>query len=134
MPETRIVVKLLTTSAVTTLIGARLRQIQRKTDWGTSDSITYQRISTDWSNHSTGTSTLGFARIQIDCWSSTPLGARTLAAAVRAALSGWSDTSGTPDVTMCHLQNEQDMPPGPDGGEEATEYRISQDYFVQFSS
>lgn len=134
MPETRIVVRLLATSAVTDLIGTRLRKIQRKTAWGSSDSVTYQTISTDWSNHSTGTTTLGFARIQVDCWSATPVGVRALAAAVRGALSGWSESSGTPTVTMCHLQNEQDMPEGPDPGEEATEYRITQDYLVQFSS
>ena len=138
MPETRIIAKLKGTSAVTDLIGtgndARVRMHQRRTSWEGSDAITLQRISTQWSNHSTGTSTLRFCRIQLDLWSSTPLGVRSLATAVRGALSGWSDTSGTPDVTMCHLENEMDGPEGPDAGEEETEYRIVQDYLVQTST
>lgn len=134
MPETRMVVKLLATSAVTDLIVAQLRPHHRKTSWGTDDAVTYQRISTEPSNHATGTSTLAFARIQVDLWSSTPLGVRALAAAVRGALSGWSDDTGTPVVTMCHLINEQDMPMGPDSGEEATEYRVMQEYMIHHSS
>lgn len=133
MPETRVVVKLLATSAVTDLIGDRLRMHYRKTSWGSNDAITYQRVATVPSNHAGGTSTLFFVRLQLDIWSATPLGARALAKAVRDALSGWSDTTGSPKVTMCHLTGEQDMPQPPDLGEEETETRIMQEYYLQIS-
>ena len=137
MPETRIIAKLKGTSAVTALIGsgsdARVRMLHRRTEWGGSDSITMQRISSSPINHAGGTTSTYSARIQLDLWSATPMGIRTLTAAVRGALSGWSDTSGTPDVTMCHLENEMDGPEGPDAGEEETEYRVIQDYLVEFN-
>jgi len=133
MPETRMLAKLLATTAVTDLVGDRIRKHHRKTDWGQSDAITYQRISTDWVNGADKNSSTAFARIQLDLWSSTPLGARALANAVRTALNGWRDTDGSPAVSMCHFLNEQDLPQGPDSGEEATEYRISQDYLIQYS-
>ena len=137
MPETRMVVKLKATSAVTDLIGAgelcRLRKHQRKTAWEDNDAITYQRISTEPVNHATGTTSTAFARIQLDLWSSTPAGIRDLAAAVRGALSGWSDEAGSPAVSMCHLINEMDMPEGPESGDETAEQRIMQEYLIQYS-
>jgi hypothetical protein len=133
MPETRVVAKLLATQAVTDLIGDRVRKHYRKSSWGSSDAITYQRIATVSSNHAGGTTTLSFVRLQVDIWSSTPLGGRALAQAVRDALSGWSDATGSPKVTMCHLMGEQDMPEPPDLGDEETETRIMQEYYLQVS-
>jgi len=130
MPETRIVNKLKNTSAVTDLISDRIRCGWRREAWGTSDALTYQRISTAWSNHATGTTTLYFVRVQIDLFSSTALGCRALANAVRTALGGWSDDASTPVVTMCHLENQQDMPVEADAAEEETEFRIVQDWLL----
>lgn len=133
MPETRMVVKLLATSAVTDLIGDRLRKHQRKTAWGDSDAITYQRISTTWSDGADVKSGSSQVRIQLDLWSSTPLGLRTLVAAVSDALRDWTDTGGSPAVSHCRLISESEMPEGPGSGEEATEYRWMQEYHVQYS-
>lgn len=134
MPETQLVTKLLATSAVTTLIGDRLRMIHRKTSWGSNAAITYQRISLEKVNHAGGTTTTGFARIQLDLWASTPAAIAALASAVSTALNGWYTSSGSPTITMCHLLNEMDGPEGPDAGEELTEYRRVQEYQLDFNS
>ena len=134
MPEIRIVAKLLATTAVTALIGDRLRKHHRKSTWGGADAITYQRISTAWVNHAGGVTETAFARIQLDLWSATPAGLKALADAVRGALSGWSDKQHTPKIALCHLIIEMELPGGPDAGEEesGTEYCLIQEYLIDY--
>jgi hypothetical protein len=133
MPETRMIVKLKDTVAVVDLVGDRIRHLTRKKGWEGNDAITYQRISTDTSGGADVTNSTRFVRIQLDIWSSTPMGARTLAAAVRGALDYWSDTGGSPAISMCRWLAEMDAPEGPDAGGESEEYRMIQEYYVQYS-
>jgi hypothetical protein len=133
MPETRMIVKLKATSGVIDLVSDRIRKLTRKSAWNGDDAITYQRISANPVNGAVDNSSTWFARIQLDLWSGTPLGVRTLAAAVRGALRTWTDTGNTPAVSSCQLINEMDGPEGPDAGGESEEYRIVQEYFVQYS-
>lgn len=130
MPETRIVAKLLATTAVTDLVGDRIRQHHRLESWAAQDAITFTRVGTDWSHGAGGTTVLFFVRVQLDLWSATPTGLRTLAAAVRGALNGWTDTAGDPAVSMCHMIDEQQIDMRPDSGEEQADYRAIQEYLL----
>jgi hypothetical protein len=131
--EERLVAKLLATSGVTNLVGARIRPVAlRQTD--TLPAIVYQRVGTDSVNHATGECNVAFARIQVDCLASTYAAAKTLATAVKAALSGWSDLTGDPDIDLCHWLGDQDMPGDFEPGQDVLTHGVMQDYRIQYNT
>jgi hypothetical protein len=60
--------------------------------------------------------------------------ARTVADAVTTALSGWSNTGGSPSISMCHQQSDLDLSSPPEHGDDVILYRISQDYRLSHHS
>jgi len=132
MPETRLYAKLAGTTAVTELVGSRIWPVRRHSD--TLPAITYQRVGTTPVNCSLGTVATEFCRVQVDCWDDDYGDVKTLAAAVRAALSGFSDDSDTPDISMCHLTGEFDLPEPPEPGQNMQIHRVSQEYYLQYST
>jgi len=86
--------------------------------------ITYQRISGPRIQELNAATEWGRARIQYDCWSTTYLGAQTLAAAVRRSLNGHVGKLATLKVGI-RLDNERDL-----YEDELNIFRISQDYTV----
>lgn len=125
--------KLQATTAVTDLVSTRIYPASRRQS-AALPAIVYQRISTTIQNASVGESGTAWARVQVDCMAETFAGARALAAAVKGALSGWTDTDGTPAVSMCHWVDEQDAPGGLDEGEDDRVYDVIQDYYIQYST
>lgn len=71
-----------------------------------------------------GASGLAEARVQIDCYSQTQAGAKTLAASVKAALSG----RRTGLISAAFLDAERDLPPDTDGGSLIA--RVSLDFII----
>lgn len=133
----RMVVKIKATSAITDLIGsgnsARVYPALRHRDT-TLPALTYQRISVNPVNASVGTSGTAFETIQVNCLASTYDGAWALSDVVEAALQGWTDTGGTPPVSMCHLTDKGDLPQDILGGQEVPEYGVRHDYLLQYAT
>lgn len=130
MPERRLHNKLENTSAVTDLVTATKIQPVSVPQGTALPYIVYQNISRIPENHSTGTLTSGYAvsTIQVDCFASTYSGVKAVADVVRAALSGWSDTTGDPDVSMCHLMSESDIPQELSPGQDVRVHGVSFDF------
>ena len=134
MPETRLYNKLANTAAVTTLVPAARIQPVKNRQGDALPRITFQRISMLPVNHSTGVTTTSECTITIECWGATYSSVWAVADAVRAALSGWSDADGDPQISMSHLQNETDLPEPTDDGRDTLIHRVSQDYLLWYNS
>ena len=67
--------------------------------------IRYQRVSNSATNGSTA---LRLSRWQIDCWAQTYEESQELAAAVKARLEEYSDTTETPGIKQAYVVNELD--------------------------
>ena len=134
MPETRMVAKLLATSGVTDLIAARLWPIMSPQNTGRVTHITYTTVDKQLYNTTgpTAANGSGECRIQVDCWAATYPAAKALSDAVRATLQDWSDTGGTPSISMCHFQGEHDSPEPTEAGSDEYTHRVSQDYMLQY--
>lgn len=133
MPERRIYTRLMASTGVTSLLGTTdgIRPIKIPQGY-TLPQITYQRISTTPTNHSTGTTTSQQCRIQVDCWAAAYGSVKGLAAQVEGALSGWQSSTATPAVDMTHLVSVQDLPEAPEPGQDTMIHRVSQDYLVDY--
>ena len=125
--EAQVYTQLAATSALTDEVGTRIyRHVRpRATDL---PAVVFQRIDTEIINHSTGATATHWTRIQVDAFAADMDDARTVADAVTTALSGWSNTGGTPSISMCHQQSDFEIGEEPDGADEAMVYRITQDY------
>jgi len=67
--------------------------------------ILYTRISGVRDHHFQGPSGIVRTRMQIEAWAETYSGAKTLAAAIRGALDGYTGTA----IGSCLLDNERDI-------------------------
>ncbi len=67
--------------------------------------ILYTRISGVRDHHFQGPSGIVRTRMQIEAWAETYSGAKTLAAAIRGALDGYTGTG----IGSCLLDNERDI-------------------------
>ena len=72
--------------------------------------ITYMRVSGTPDHTLTGPSGLNSPRVQVRCWGDKWLDARTLGAAVEAALDGFQGTlvTGGTYVAFCEVLDERD--------------------------
>lgn len=121
--ETGIFDLLSNTSAVSTLVSARIYPLRLPQD-PTYPAITYRRISGVRINNLLAASGRAHPRFQIDCWGSTITSARAVATAVRQALNCYRGLMD--DVTASvHIENEIDL-----DEDDAKVYRVSQDYFI----
>ncbi len=137
MPDTRLTAKLLATETVTAIVGSRVFPIMAPTNLQGRVKvelpyITYQTISDQSVNHSTGATETNSTRIQIDLWAETYAGAKALATAVKTALKNWTDATGDPVISSCHYQNGNDLPDPPSPGQERRTHRVSQDYLLWY--
>ena len=125
--ESQVYAQLAATSAVTDAVVARIYRFQRARG-SALPCVAFQRVTSNVSNHSTGATTTKRCTFQVDSYASDLDTVRTVADAVETALSGWSNTGGTPSISMSHLQSDIDIPPEPEHGTDAPLFRISQDY------
>ena len=122
--EASIYTQLAATSALTDEVSTRIYRYQRPRG-GALPAVTFQRIDTLISNHSTGDTVTRNCRIMVDSWAEDMDDVRTVADAVTTALSGWSDTGGTPSITMCHQVSDADLTEEPEHGDDVMTYRIA---------
>lgn len=87
MIEQTLVAVLKNDSAVSALVGTRIRPLNLKQE-DALPGVVYQRVSTVPVTSLDGDSGVDAVRIQVSCWAETYSGARALAAAVRAAVTG----------------------------------------------
>lgn len=124
--ETEIRARLLANGTVSGLIGTRCYPMKLPQD-PTLPALVMFRVSGPRIGHLTGASGWGKARIQIDSWAETYLGAQALAAGVRGSLHRYIGTLTTVKVAIS-LDNERD-----DYDDEVEWYRVIQDYTVTHS-
>lgn len=129
--------KLAGTSAISSLVGARIYPVLLPQD-PTYPAITYQRISGERRHDLQGASGIGHPRISVSCWATTYAGVKALAAAVRKALDGFRGTlssADSPPLTVTALavmiENEIDLfePDASADGRRGI-HRVVQDYTV----
>lgn len=130
--ESQIQTQLEATSALTNLVGTRIYRYQRpRAD--ALPAVTFQRIETEVVNHATGATETHWCRVQVDSWADDMDTARSVADAVATALSGWSNSGGSPSISMSHLQSDIDMTEPPDHGDDVMLYHVSQDYMLSYA-
>lgn len=91
-------------SGVSALVGTRIYPLELPQK-PTYPAIRYQRISNTDTN---GNTALRETRWQIDCWGQTYAAATALAAQVKAAFEGFTDTNQTPGIKQSYVVNEGD--------------------------
>jgi hypothetical protein len=101
---------LLTANAgVTALVGTRVYPVQLP-QAPTTPAVSYQLISEHREGSFAGPSGLPGTLIQVDSWSDTYLGVKTLATAVRLALDGYQGTpAGGDRIQASILENQSDI-------------------------
>ena len=133
MPERRVLTQLLATDRVTALVGDRVKPISQLQGVAL-PTVTYQTVVKTLINHSTGATTTESATIQINSYAETYEGAKVLARAVRSSLSGWSSSTGSPEISSCHLQSDSDIPDGPESDEDSFIHGVMQDYELWYAT
>lgn len=133
MPETRMAAKLKATTAVTDLCGTRIYPLALPQK-PTYPAITYQLVGTTPCNHSTGTCDVAWARVQVNCYAETYIAAKALNAAVRTALTGWTDDTGDPVVSMTSWHGQYDLPGGPEPGQDEYLPAVASDWYIQYGT
>lgn len=122
---------LLADASISTAVGAARIYPMVLPQGTTSDSIVYQRISSQNQLHNAGPDGLGRPRIQIDCWSRTANGAVALALLVKDRVEGYSGVmgSGGDAITVQGVipDNERE-----DYDDTAKLFRVSLDYLIWY--
>ena len=132
MPETRLVERLLATAGVTNIVSSRIRPIQL-TQGDALPALTYSTIDITPSNGSTGLGNHAMARIQVDSLAISYSAAKTLAKAVRVALSGWQSSTASPNVGPVHWLNDNDLGGFDEPGQDKPTYAIASDFLLQYN-
>ena len=130
--ETQIYTQLADTSTLTDEVGTRIYRYRRNRG-SAFPAVTFERIETTTENHSTGATVTEHCRVEVDSWAEDMDTCRTVADAVKTALSGWSNTGGTPSISMSHIQSDIDMTEEPNDGTDVLLHRISQDYELWYA-
>ena len=87
--------------------------------------ILYTKITGMRDHHLQGPSGHAHPRLQIESWSKSYSEAKTLAAAIRKALDGYSGTASGTVIRSCLIESERDIYES-----EIEVYRIVQDWFT----
>ena len=132
MPERRLVNKMKNTATITAIVAKQIYPIKQR-QGNDKPAITYEVISDQSVNHSTGGTATSSCRVQVDCWAVTYPVARALANALKAALLSWSDATGDPLISSCHYMNGSDIVEPPNAGQDTVTYRVSQDYLIWYN-
>jgi len=95
--------------------------------------IIYRRVSGGPLNTMGGPIATQNVHVETVCVAESEAEVISLTDAVRSALNGWTDTTGTPSVTSCMLTDEdEDYEPPTDGSDSGIHIR-THDYSVWFS-
>jgi hypothetical protein len=118
-----------TNTAITTIVGNRIRPIPAPEDIATTACITYQVASESNSYTLTGGDGVTTCRIVFTCFAPRYKDARTLALAVKTTLSGYSGT--LPDGTYIHESEIANLVDGFDDGSRVS--RTSIHVLIQYA-
>ncbi len=127
--EAQVYAQLAATSSLTDEVGARIYRYRRPRE-DNLPAVTFRRIDSDIINHATGATDTEWTRIMVDSWDDDMDTCRTVADAVKTALSGWSNSGGSPSISMCHQQSDVDLTEDSPHGDEKLIHHISQDYRI----
>lgn len=134
MPETILVAKLKATSAITTLIGSRIREGWLN-DYDDLPGITYEVVSNETVNGAGGATETRRARITVTAWATTYAGARTLHDAVYASLKSWTSAGTNPAISSCLHDGSNKVPEDVEPGTtKARVEGISADYILWYNA
>ena len=125
---------LLDDAAIAAVVGARVYPLKMP-QGQTGTSIVYSRISNSGDHHMEGPSGLSSPRMQIDCWSTNPDTAASLADLVKERIDGFRGEIGyggdSPSnrvrVQGVFFDSERE-----DYDSDVQMYRVSRDYFIWF--
>ena len=128
----KIIYSLLSNStAVTALVNTRIYPLIRDQADGL-PAITYQTISGIRDYDLGGPNGLVDARVQINCFAATQLGAAELSAVVRNLLNGFKGGAAGYTVDCMLLDDESDLPVFDMENEAMNVYAKTMDFFVQY--
>lgn len=119
----------LAVAGVSSLIGTRAYPAKLPQN-PTLPAITFARVSGPRDYTHSGESGLAEGRVQFDCWATTYKGAKALAAALIAALSGYLGTSASVEVASVFVIGETDEYTPQEGDE--GDWRVSVDFWVRY--
>jgi len=118
-------------TAVTDLVSTRIYRIKRSQQVSTLPALTYRKVSGQDELFQTGTSTLAQARIEIDCWGSTPAQAETLRDAIRDVTQRYSGTiNGSLTIVLAYFENDGEAYDPPQDASDDGTYVATIDLFV----
>ena len=112
--------------AVAALVGTRMHA-RMLPQTPTLPAIVYQRVDTRREHDMAGPDGLPRPRMQLTCWATTPAGAYTLAATVRARLDGYKGAWGTLTIGSCLLVGERDL-----DDPEVSRSAVALDFMIQY--
>lgn len=96
--------------ALTALVASRIYRGQRPQTTATVPAVTYRKVSGSDELHQEGVSTLGQARIEVECWGATPASAEAVRGVIRDVCQKYSGTieSGEESVVIVEMTMETD--------------------------
>lgn len=118
-------------SAITTRV-----RLYRSEQSDTEPRMVIHQISGDHKHHMTAATGKAIARIQLDCYGTSPVGAEALAEVVRQALDGFRGVMNSGVfISMCHLDSERSSytPPLEGGSPEGGVDVVQIDYLIGWS-
>jgi hypothetical protein len=97
-------------AALTALVGSRIYRGKRPQGTTTNPAITYRKVSGHDELYQEGVSTLGEARIEVECWGSTPASAEAVRGKIRDVCQRYAGTitSGEESVVIVLMTLETD--------------------------
>lgn len=120
---------LLTKSGVTTLVNQRIYPDVLPQN-AKLPAVVFFVVSNHPEHHMGGGSTLTQARVQVDCYASTRLGANALGEAIRNAMDGTTGTFGAQFAQTCHLDMRQYFYDPPEDKSDVGRYGETQDWLI----
>ncbi len=117
------------TSLLSGVAGGRRYWVRAPQSLSTRPYIVMHRVSGNRDMHLKGPSRLVFSRVQVDIYDDSYGGAKTVARAVRDAVSGFAGTIGGVQIQRINVDSERDLP-ADDTGEITELFRTSIDIMI----
>ena len=117
------------TSILSTVAGGRRYWVQAPQSLSTRPYVVMHRVGGSRDMHLKGPSRLVFSRVQVDVYGESYSSTKTVARAVRDAVSGFSGTIGGVQIQRINVESERDLPDD-DVGEITELFRTSIDLMI----
>ena len=136
MPDKSLMAKLRATTAVTTLVGGSSPRIRcgQLMEGDVKPGIVIERDTVRPVNHAGGTTGTKFGYVFVHCHATDYATAEAVADAVETALNGYTNTTGTPAISMVHVQDVMYNPGPMVSGQDKIREQFTLDCLVQYST